>query len=140
MAGIGSGEAGEPTMPLGRPLLDTLDRMGCGGLVLDTAGEVGQINDTARRLLAEHAGQGPPDWRRALKGLLRSEAAARFSMDEDAWGVVRRGGPHRRSLVLHAVPLAPTTPSGPHTVVILVDLDAVPRPSPEALHKIFGLT
>jgi DNA-binding CsgD family transcriptional regulator len=131
-------------VPLGKPLLDVLDRMGHGGFVLDTAGQVTQVNGTARRLFSEVAGQGhredDPDWvRRALKKLLRSEST-RFRMDEDAWVAIRRDADHRRPLVLHAVPIADRAASGPHTVVILVDLDETPRPQADALQKIFGLT
>ena len=43
-------------MPLGKPLLDTLERMGCGGMVLDTSGNALQINPTALRLLQQEAG------------------------------------------------------------------------------------
>jgi len=126
-------------------LLNALDRMGHGGLVLNTAGQVIQINDTGKRLLRENGGRGQhdhdPDWtRQALKALLRSAGAARFRMDEDAWVAIRRDADHSRSLVLHAVPITEGAASGPHTVVILVDLDATPRPQAEALQKIFGLT
>jgi hypothetical protein len=59
-------------------------------------------------------------------------------MDENAWVVIRAEG--RRPLILHAVPIAPHAASGPHTVVILIDLAGARQPSPEALQKIFGLT
>src|SRR3954469_20785580 len=77
-------------MPLGKPLLEALDRMGYGGLVLDTAGQVLIIISTGPRLLHEDGGKdrrhNDPDWIRcALKSLLRSEGASRFRMDEDAW-------------------------------------------------------
>ena len=65
-------------MPLGKPLLDALDRMGYGGLVLDTAGQVLQINNTGARLLRENGSAGDHEGslecsRQALKTLLRSE-------------------------------------------------------------------
>jgi len=132
-------------MPLGKPLLEALDRMGYGGLVLDTAGQVLIIINTGARLLHEDGGKdrrhNDPDWIRcALKSLLRSEGASRFRMDEDAWIVIRRNVGRKRPLILHAVPLAERSASGPHTVVILIDLDAAPQPTPEALQKIFALT
>jgi DNA-binding CsgD family transcriptional regulator len=130
-------------VPIGKPLLDALDRMGQGGLVLNTSGQVLQINATATRLLSEYRSLGgsgsDPEWsREALKTLLRSKGASRFRMDENAWVVVQRDG--KRSLILHAVPIDNGAASGPHTVVILVDLAATPRPTAEALQKIFDLT
>src|SRR6478736_721334 len=130
-------------MPLGKPLLDALDRMGHGGLVLDTAGQVLQINNTGMRLLRENSTHshraGDPDWsRNALKALLRSDGASRFRMDEDAWVVIRRDDAEfRRPLILHAVPITNRPASGPHTVLVLIDLDATPRVTQEALQKIF---
>jgi len=41
---------------------------------------------------------------------------------------------------MRAVPIAETESSGPHKVVILIDLGVTPRPTPSALQKIFGLT
>lgn len=130
-------------MPLGKPLLDALDRMGYGGLVLDTSGQVQQINSTATRLLREYASQGHHesdlDWtRQALKSLLGGKSTDRFIMGQDTWVVVRRN--EKRPLILHAVPLPETELSGLHTAVILIDLHAAPRPTAEALQKIFGFT
>src|SRR5690349_11745613 len=70
-------------MPLGKPLLKALNRMGYGGLVLDPAGQVLQINNTGTRLLREYGGRAAhdndPNWtRHALKALLLSKGAARF--------------------------------------------------------------
>jgi DNA-binding CsgD family transcriptional regulator len=134
------------SMVLGRPLLDCLERMGYGGLVLDTAGQVIQINSTGLRLLGPFSPNGTddthPDWgRQALKALLRLETTSRFRMDEDSWVVLRgKGAEPSRPLILRSVPLKPEASSGPHTVVVLVDLDTAPGPSTEALQKIFGLT
>ena len=129
-------------VPLGKPLLNALDRMGHGGLVLNTAGQVIQINDTGKRLLRENGGgqhDHDPDWtRQALKALLRSAGAARFRMDEDAWVAIRRDADHSRPLVLHAVPITEGAASGPHTVVILVDLDATRGPKPKPYRRSSG--
>ena len=77
-------------MLLGRPLLDALDRMGFGGVVLDTTGDVILSNDSGTRVLAaRELGNGAdpsPDWsREAVKKLLRSAGSTRFRLDEDAW-------------------------------------------------------
>ena len=131
-------------MPLGRPLLDALDRMGFGGVVLDTTGDVLLSNGSATRVLAAldlGNGAGPPsDWsREAIKKLLRSGGSTRFRLDEDAW-VLIPGKENQRGLVVHAAPLANGAASGPHTALILIDLDEVPRPRAEALQTLFGLT
>ena len=42
-------------MPLGKPLLEALDRMGYGGIVLDVSGQVVRINTAATRLLGENS-------------------------------------------------------------------------------------
>jgi DNA-binding CsgD family transcriptional regulator len=129
-------------MPLGKALLDALDRMGYGGLVLGTAGQVKQINSTAKRLLVQLNGQDDRktdlDWsRQTLKSLLCGKSTDRFIMGQDSWIVTRRL--EKRPLILHAVPLE-TGLSGLHMAVILVDLDSAPRPTAEALQKIFDLT
>src|SRR5687768_8571500 len=97
-------------MPLGTPLLDALERMGFGGLLLDTSGNVLRSNDTGARLLQEYGRatvdtEAPSSLREALKLLLRSRKAERFRMYEDNWVVLRRGE-GTRPLVIRAVPIA----------------------------------
>ena len=116
-----------------------------GGLVLDTAGQVLRINDIARQLLREYSNPSlyasDLDWaRHALKALLSSKGASHFRMDEDAWVTIRRDSGHGRPLILRTIPITDGGDSGPHMVVILIDLDAVPQPTSEALQKIFDLT
>jgi DNA-binding CsgD family transcriptional regulator len=131
-------------MPLGKPLLEALDRMGYGGIVLDTSGQIRLINEAAVRLLQEnspdHNSQCCPDWKEILRALLRLDVAARLTMGKDPWIVIRRDAAGRRPLILHVVPIAQEATSGPHTVAILVDLEAPPRPAADTLQKIFGLT
>ena len=131
-------------MPLGKPLLDALDRMGYGGIVLDTSGRIRLVNHAATHLLTENspvkAQLSGSDWREAIKALLRLDATARLTINDDAWVVIRRDETGRRPLVLHTVPIASDVPLGPGTVLILVDLEVTPRLAPETLQKIFGLT
>jgi DNA-binding CsgD family transcriptional regulator len=131
-------------MQFGRPLLDALDRMGYGGLILDTSGDVILINATGSVLLKEHGpaslDSNDANWtREALKSLLRARTADRFRMNEDNWVALRRAD-GRRPLVIRAVPIAEAERSGPHTIVILLDFEATPEPPSEALQKLFGLT
>ena len=131
-------------MPLGKPLLEALDRMGYGGLVLDSAGQVLNINPVGRGILEQSCEAVPQacttDYRTALKSLLRSKSSARFRLDEQNWVVVRRDHLSKRPLIIHAVPIAEQAISGPHTVVILVNLDVSRRPTRDALQRIFDLT
>jgi DNA-binding CsgD family transcriptional regulator len=129
---------------LGTPLLEALDRMCYGGIVLDIAGEILKINHSAMRLLQDNL---PDDHRwdcskpkEALKALLRSNTSARLTLKEDAWMVIHRDAAGQRPLVLHAVPIGDNPEAGSLTVLILVDLEDTPRPTPDTLQKIFGLT
>ncbi len=129
-------------VPLGKPLLDTLERMGCGGLVLDASGEILQTNRTAEQLLSDardkgdHAGRST---RNALKQLLASGTTRFTTGRRDAWVVIPRQD--ARELILHAVPITDEDVlTGPHTIVILIDLDLSPQPSATTLQKLFGLT
>ena len=56
-------------VPLGKPLLDTLERMSCGAVLLDEVGHVLLSNPTAIRMLHEEVGCSPnqienSDWAR----------------------------------------------------------------------------
>lgn len=128
------------------PWLKTLERMSCGGLVIDTQGGVVAINDTAERILGREV---TPDaqacrdgWQRdALKRLL-ARAGTRLRIDHEAWITVQHddGAP----LILHAIPLvSPTTPTpvaNAHTMLVMVDLRERPRPAATALQRLFDLT
>jgi DNA-binding CsgD family transcriptional regulator len=130
-------------MPLGKPLLDALDRMGFGGVLLDSKGEALLVNRAAQRILvqptnSECSGQRGLGWvRDAIKALLNA-GTTRFRTGDDAWIMVPREG--QRPLALHAVPVAGTDASGAHTVLILVDLHRTPTPDPAVLQQMFALT
>lgn len=129
-------------MPLGKPLLDALDRMGFGGVLLDGQGRALLINRAAQLILektpSECSTRNDRNWiRDAIKDLL-SAGTTRFRMDQETWIIVSRDG--ERPLALHAVPVAGAEPSGAHTVLILVDLHSAPEPDPAVLRKMFGLT
>jgi DNA-binding CsgD family transcriptional regulator len=129
--------------PLGQPLLDALQRICCGGVLLDAAGNVLHINEVGRQILAEvvcgrPAGTTDLDRARdAVKALLRS-ASKRLRVGGDTWIVIERTT--IRQLVLHAVQVSNGLRDEPHTVVILVDLQKSPRPNAQTLQDIFGLT
>jgi DNA-binding CsgD family transcriptional regulator len=135
--------AGEgKTVPLGQPLIDTLERMGCGGVLLDEMGYGLLTNPVALRLLRDEVGppSGPVEereWlRNAIKRLLRS-SSERFTLKADAWVTIHRED--KRDLALHAVPIGEGDVQA-RTMVILVDLSTTPQPRSEVLEKLFGLT
>jgi DNA-binding CsgD family transcriptional regulator len=127
---------------VGQPLLDALDRMRCGGVLLDTSGEAVEANESAIQILKEELGSSfgdDPDLhsiRTALKRLLR-RSNTRFTMDADTWVTIPRDS--KRDLVLHAVSVEDDW-SDCHTALIMVDLSAPLEPQPDVLQKLFGLT
>ncbi len=46
----------------------------------------------------------------------------------------------QRPLALHSLPLSNGTEPGPHTMVVLIDLEQTPQPNPATLQKMFGLS
>jgi DNA-binding CsgD family transcriptional regulator len=125
---------------LARRLLAALERMSCGGVILDPTGRVLDLNPTARNLLrcADRCDSGHElDARESLKFLLRA-GETRFATERDTWAVVAQE--NRRPLALYSARLSDADEPGPHTVVILIDLESLPRLDPATLQKIFGLT
>ena len=126
-------------MPLGAPLLDTLERMRCGGVLLDVFGAAIRINPTAARLLRDGAEPAAElDWTRSAVKSLLGKAGTRFKLDDENWVVVSRE--NRRPLAIHAVPLRHGVLEGVHTALILIDLEDVPVPRSRVLQQVFGLT
>ncbi|MFC5556477.1 helix-turn-helix transcriptional regulator [Methylobacterium iners] len=125
-------------------MLETLNRMGCGGLILTTDGEVSALNERARVLLQreldlpEEIVTALPETGRAVMKALLSRAETRFRLDAESW--VQLSRPGQRALVLQAMPLPQAGLAGPHTVVILIDLDELPPVRPATLEAMFGLT
>jgi DNA-binding CsgD family transcriptional regulator len=124
------------------PLLKSFDRMSCGALLLDSSGAVLDTNAHADRILRSELANGldvpAGEWsRNALKRLL-ARADGRFSIDQEAWIVVSR--PDIAPLVLHAIPLENEEISGPHTILVFVDLSRRPQPSQGVLQRLFDLT
>src|SRR3954471_16446103 len=133
-------------MPLGNPLLDALDRLGYGGIFLDHAGQPLRANGVAKTLL--NGGGAPPNspadpnWRAAiLNSFLYSNGRLRFRVEQNGWRVVRRQDcDPSRPLILRELPIEEREPSGPQSVLVLIDLAATPRPASRSLQEIFGLT
>ena len=131
-------------MLVGMPLLQVLDRLGCGGIILSTGGQVLAINIGAQRILQETFGLSDPEvealdgeGREFVKRLLR-RGRSRIHVDSESWILVEREG--RRPLIMNAAPVPVLDEEGPHTVLMLLDLDATPQANRLALERIFHLT
>jgi DNA-binding CsgD family transcriptional regulator len=129
---------------LGLPLLRVLDRMGCGGLVLATDGQVLAINDGARRILQGTFSLTETDFdelhgsgRQYVKQLL-SRGQTRIQLDSENWILIERES--APPLIMNAVPVPVLTEGGPHTVLILIDLAIQPNLNRSALERIYKLT
>lgn len=131
-------------MLVGMPLLRVFDRMGCGGIILSTTGYVLAINACARLILqqlfeldeaavAALNGSG----REIIKQLL-NYGRTRISLESENWILIERLG--QRPLIMNCVPVPVLSDDGPHSVLLLIDLDATPLPSTSCLEQIFGLT
>ncbi|MGH1592353.1 helix-turn-helix transcriptional regulator (plasmid) [Methylobacterium phyllosphaerae] len=131
-------------MLVGMPLLRVFDRMGCGGIILSTTGHVLATNTSARLILqqmfelddaaiAALNGSG----REIVKQLLH-QGRTRIHFDSENWILIERSD--RRPLIMNCVPVPVTDEGGPHSVLLLIDLDATPLPSTSCLEQIFGLT
>jgi DNA-binding CsgD family transcriptional regulator len=128
-------------MPLSKPLLDTLDRMNCGGVVLGASGDVLQANRSAKRILKELGSHGGTEdlsreqVRSAIRRLMTN--CHRFKLAGDTWGNIARND--KRQLLVHAVQLEEEA-GGPDSVVVLVDLDSSPMVNQDTLQNVFDLT
>jgi DNA-binding CsgD family transcriptional regulator len=130
-------------VPLRYPLLDVLEQMSYGGAILERDGRGVWLNATAKRLLSEHTGiaeadiEDPARAIAALQALLPAQARD-FSIATDAWFVVPREG--KRQLIVRTIHLQNSTPPDPGDVVILIDLDGVPRLNATTLQEIFDMS
>jgi DNA-binding CsgD family transcriptional regulator len=134
-------------------LLDALDRVGYGGLVVDGAGYVVAINATGRRKLQQFM-DGPPvgndvDWLRLAARRLLHRATPWFPHDADAWTTISDGDDAcaecgactvGRPMALFRRALSGADENGSGVLMILADFGAVPEPSAATLRRLFGLT
>jgi DNA-binding CsgD family transcriptional regulator len=108
-------------------------------MVLGSARQVLAWNDSARRILENQLGsrQEHETAGSALTNLL-SSADIRLDPDADGWLIIKRED--RRSLVIHTIPTPEWSASDQRVLVILIDLNETPTPSPAALQRIFKLS
>lgn len=125
-------------------LLTSLSRTGCGGLILATDGSVVAINPTADRILRDVlslSDLSEIDLLVSGRGLIKqllSRGRTRVRLDSEDWVLIERAD--RRPVIMHAIPTVVQNQEGPHTILILIDLDDGLRVSPTTLERIFALT
>lgn len=132
---------------LGDTLLETLDRVGYGGLVVSGGGAVSAINAAGQRLLEQvnvrRPGEPKADWLRQSVRRLQNRATPWFPRDTDAWTTISADGESDvsgRPLVIHRIPLAEGEGANRSVLIILADFGAAPQPNQATLRRIFGLT
>ena len=126
---------------VGKALLDTLERVGFGGMVIDANGYVLNINAAAHKLLRDNVGgseSNEADWLRHASKRLLDRASPWLPRNVGAWVTIPGHGD--RPLALHRIPLVGAEGYTDCVVLILADLAAAPQPSPAPLRRIFGLT
>lgn len=122
-----------------KALLRLLDRLGCGGVVLDGGGRITAMNSAVVMMLDGHETAGPEtgDEIAALartKRLTALIAESRRS-GETSWGLIERD--LGRPAIL--IPLVANERVG-RTILVVVDLERPLRPKPAVLQRLFGLT
>ena len=132
----------EAFLSLGEAMLDTLRRVGYGGILLDDAGDVLRINDTGRNLLRQKCGdegaRSDPEWLRSAVRQLTRAATPWFPRDAKVWLTLPCDG--ERPLALQRIPLYQANGGCEYFVIVLADLAGRPQPNPLTLKRIFGLT
>ncbi len=129
-------------MPLGEPLLEALERMRCGGIILNGTGEVARLNSVAKDYLRKYASLAAStlangDWTNALRRLIGARKGHSAGA-ADVWvPIADRGEPQ---LVLYSRRVSSETDEDALTLVTLVDLGETPQPGEQTLQTLFGLT
>lgn len=133
-------------MPLGKPLLDVLDSMGYGGLLLDGECRVLRFNMTAHALLTGHVRSDDKAYSLSapclgFEKILRTWLGSKSEPGEQPWIAVSRDELETsRPLIIRVVPVQTDDATVDLRVVMIVDLNGSPRPSAEVLRRIFQLT
>src|SRR4051794_34913591 len=104
--------------------------MGYGGILLHDSGRLLRINETAARLLFKRHPNldlskiDLADSRRALEQLLHLAGINETTLNEDNWTPVQAAqSKASHPVIIRIIPLENTVPSGPHKIMILIDLE-----------------
>ena len=126
----------------GQALLEMLNRMGCGGVLLDRSGTVLDLNPVAQHSLSQNGSgcgfSGKVNTDRVTRSLHQFLGCTRQDVLSQAPRVVLNGG--ERPLIARALNLPGLAEEGVEALLILLDLDACAQPSEEVLQRAFGLT
>jgi DNA-binding CsgD family transcriptional regulator len=120
------------------PLLSILERIGCGGVVLDSANRVIAINLPALRLLrqdVEPSVANDRNWVSGAVGQLLNRVSSRLGSEGTTWVTV----PRESGRPLAVLQFSPYTRGG-NTVLMILDMDCSLQPRPLTLQRLFGLT
>lgn len=122
--------------------MQSLERISCGGIILDTNGEILALNKSARAIMTYAFGVSEdkdivPHGRELIKKLMM-RGRTRISLNSDSWVLIERDD--KRPLIMHAIPTITQNIAGPHTILILIDLDQAPVIQNSTLERIFELT
>jgi DNA-binding CsgD family transcriptional regulator len=125
-------------MAYSKLLMDALDRLHCGGLVLNKQGRVIDFNRTAQQVLRRELGEleqrnAGDDWVSSAMNRVALRASRRSGADRNSW-LMTDGKP----LAVHSIHLDSPEEDGGERVVIMVDLSV--EPNPIMLQKLFDLT
>jgi DNA-binding CsgD family transcriptional regulator len=110
-----------------RSALDLLQRLGCGGVVLDDPGRVLARNDVAEKLTSHWNGALPAEVQRIVEGLA------------DAPGKVAWLDKRRLPLILHLISQPPTA-AATTRLLVLIDPGQPAKIDETVLRSLFSLT
>lgn len=132
----------ENFISLGTTMLDALERVGFGAILLYERECVLSINATAQNLLRQKfgrgSGQSDADWLQNVMRRIPECATPWFPSDTETWRTLPCDG--ERPIALHRIPLFHSKGRGEYFVLILADFGGGPQPNPDTLRRIFGLT
>lgn len=118
-------------------LLDLLERVGVGAVLLDEAGRAIALNSFARTILRSEINMRPmereEDWATRSLNTLISRARGRTKSHSDECFTISRED--KRDLVLQSM-----KHESNHRLLVMLDLDDAPCPKPEVLQRLFSLT
>ena len=130
---------------IGATLLNGLDRVGYGGLVLDQDAETSSASTPtaggcwSRNWAGAQRWKRPGDWLRRAARRLQDSITPWFPPEQGDLGDYSLHGRPAAGPASHPAQPGPTA-AGAHVVMILADFGAVPQPNPATLRRIFGLT
>lgn len=128
--------------PLSETLMDALDRIAFGTVVLNGRGDVVSVNAEGLRLLEQKMGRcgagNEAEWLRRATRRLFTSATPWLPDETEAWVTVPCSSD--RPLALYRVALPGRDGDSGNIFMFLVDFAVIPQPNPATLRRIFGLT